>query len=130
MCAARLKIVARNARPVTLDEPERSAVSVYDLDLNDEHMAQVYRFRGPGKFDREKWKGWRAYCAWRQNNKRLMDERDAMMTEEELEQQRIAADDPHCWMCGGDGECERYNEEAGYEESFTCPECEGTGVGS
>ena len=47
------------------------------------------------------------HCAWKRTNKRLMDERDALMTAEQLEQRRIEPDDPNCWMCGGDGECDR-----------------------
>jgi len=43
----------------------------YELDLSDEHMAHVYRFRRLGKFDRQRWKILRdwmcvapSYCAW------------------------------------------------------------------
>ena len=127
MCAERLKVVARNSRSVPRDDCEVRPINIYALDLDDEHMAHVYRLRGFEPFDREDWKRWRGYCAWKNSNKRLMDERDAMMTPEQLEEQRIAAEDPNCWMCGGGGECERYNEEANYEETFTCPECLGSG---
>jgi hypothetical protein len=36
----------------------------YELDLSDEHMAQVSRFRRLGKFDRERWRIMRGYIAW------------------------------------------------------------------
>ena len=36
----------------------------YELDLSDEHMEQVWRFRRLGKFDREHWRRMRGYCAW------------------------------------------------------------------
>ena len=59
MSAERLKIVACNSRTVPRDDCEVRAVSIYDLDLCDEHMAHVYRFRGFEPFDREDWKRWR-----------------------------------------------------------------------
>jgi hypothetical protein len=65
MAAVHLKIVARDARAIARGECETQAINIYDLDLSDEHMAHVYRFRGLGPFDREDWKRWRSYCAWK-----------------------------------------------------------------
>ena len=84
MGAERLKIVARNAQAMAHDDCVARAINLYDLDLSDEHMAHVYRFRGLEPFDRQDWKRWRGYCAWKSLNKRLMDERDAAMTAERL----------------------------------------------
>jgi hypothetical protein len=36
----------------------------YELDLSDEHMAHVWRFRRLGKFDRHEWRRMRGYIAW------------------------------------------------------------------
>ena len=65
MCAARLKIVARNARTVPRDDCELFAINIYELNLSDEHMAHVYRFRGCEPFDRGQWERMRGYCAWK-----------------------------------------------------------------
>ena len=122
--------MARNAKSVPRDVCNLQHVNISELELSDEHMAHVYRFCNLGPFDRNSRERLRGYIAWKISNKRLMDECDANMTADELEQQRIEADEPNCWMCGGDGECAQYNEEAGYEESFTCSECFGTGAAS
>ncbi len=36
-------------------------INVFELELSDEHMAQVYRFRGLGPFDRAQWQRMRDY---------------------------------------------------------------------
>ena len=36
----------------------------YELDLSDEHMAQIARFRRLGDFDRQRWLVMRGFCEW------------------------------------------------------------------
>ena len=131
MCAGHLKIVARNTRATQDDDCERRgpAPQFYELELSDEHMAHVARFRRLGPFDRKQWLLMRGMIRWKLAEIKAQRARDNLLTAEQLEQQRLEADDPNCWMCGGDGECERYNEEAGHEETFTCPECQATDNG-
>jgi hypothetical protein len=67
MCAARVKMVARNARAIPDDDCERGGPgpNYYELKLSDEHMTHVARFRGLGPFDRAQWERMRGYRAFK-----------------------------------------------------------------
>lgn len=90
MCPARLKIVARNDRPVSEDQRAcRRPPGWPDPDttnLSDEHLNNIWRLNGLGEFNRAEWVRLRGFVQWKILNKRLMDERDAMMTPEQLEE--------------------------------------------
>ena len=79
MCAAHLKIVARNTTPVphgtrrALPWPDPATTT-----LSDEHLGHIWRLNGLGEFNREQWERQRAYTRWKIKHQQAMDERDGI----------------------------------------------------